>query len=201
MTTSVSAVNAVNDSNNSSNNNSQQTAADPQPSTPAVSPEQLVEQIRAIRASVGDLISLTAAERRKIRKAIHVPAESLQAQVNIIDGEVATSLGLSADEVRQMMNEDNRWSAVEYELKSVLDGIQGANLVRRHAIVTAAARATSIGESLARLPKNVVLASQVKEIRRIKRAAAPKKQRTKQGPKQTPQQTPSPATQPQAAGM
>jgi hypothetical protein len=184
--------NAVNTSNINSNDNLQ-TAADPQPS-PALTPEQIVDQIRTIRANVGELTSLTSAQRERLRRATKVPAEAVQAQVNIIGigGEVEASLGLSAADVRQMMDADNRWSAVEDELQSLLDGLQGANLIRRHTIVLVASQASAIGASLARNPKHVALASQLKEVRRIKKAAAHKKA--------SPDSSPEPAPQP-AAGM
>jgi hypothetical protein len=178
----------------SSSTNNLQTAADPQPSPAALTPEQLVEQIRALRSSIGALVSLTGVERERLRRATtRVSNDALQAQINIISGEIETILDVDAAEVRRMVDEDNRWSAVEDEAKSLFDGLQGANLVRRHEIVLVASQASAIGSSLARSPKNVALASQVKEIRRIRRATLRKK------PSQ--QQEPAPGTQTPAAGM
>jgi hypothetical protein len=183
-------VNAV----NSSNNNNLQTAADPEPSPAAATPEQLVEQIRAIRSSIANLTSLTSAERERLRRATtRLSNDAVQAQINIIGGDIETVLGTNAAEVRGMVDEDNRWSAVEDEVKSLFDGIQGANLLRRHAIVIVASQAGAIGASLARSPKNVALASQVKEIRRIKRAETRKKPSSQQTPSADPHTT--------AAGM
>jgi hypothetical protein len=172
----------------SSNTNSQ-TAADPQPSPAAVAPEQLVEQIRAIRSSIANLASLSRTERARLIRATRVPTEALQAQINIIDGDIETTLRTDAAELRQLMDEDNRWSAVEDEAKSLFDGIQGANLLRRHAIVLAASQASAIGAALARSPENVALASQVKEIRRIRRAASRKKPSPQQAPPSDPHPT------------
>jgi hypothetical protein len=181
-------VNAVNSNavNSSSNNNLQ--TADPQPSPAAVTPEQLVEQIRAIRSSIANLASLSRSERARLIRATRVPTEALQAQINIIGGDIETTLRTDAAELRQMLDEDNRWSAVEDEAKSLFDGIQGGNLLRRHAIVLAASQASAIGAALARSPENVALASQVKEIRRIKRAAS----RRKPSPQQAPPSDPHP---------
>ena len=53
--------------------------------------------------------------------------------------------------------EANRWTAVEDELRAMLEGIVGATLVRRHRIALIAAQAYNIGAELARDPANAVL--------------------------------------------
>ena len=74
-----------------------------------------------------------------------------------------------------MFEEANRWTAVEDELRTLLQGVAGANLVRRERVALIAAQAYNIGTELARDPANAVLRPQVEEIKRLKRVTRRKK--------------------------
>jgi hypothetical protein len=81
---------------------------------------------------------------------------------------VSQAVGQPAEEVRQLADESNRWTAVEDELRVMLNGVSGANLMRRHRLAFIAAQAYSIGTRLARDPANAVLVPHVEEIKRLK---------------------------------
>ena len=53
--------------------------------------------------------------------------------------------------------DSNRWTAVEDELRTMLNGVAGANLIRRQRVELIAARAYCIGTQLARDPAHAVL--------------------------------------------
>ncbi len=158
------------------------------PVATTLTPEAVVEQLRTLRTQIGDVTPLTPAQRRALRY-VKTPNEVLQASINVIDTAdvIAQAVGLPAAGLRDLFGEANRWTAVEDELRLLLNGIAGANLVRRQRIALASGQACSIGAQLARDPAHAVLVPQVQEIKRLKRLARRKKA-------QTPDTPPAPGT-------
>ena len=163
----------------------------PQPA-PTLAPEAVVEVLRTTRAQIGEVAPLTAAQRKTLRGRIKTSNPILQASINVIGAldNVAQAVGQPADGVRQLCDEANRWTAVEDELRGMLNGVSGANLIRRQRLALITAQAYTIGTQLARDPANAVLVPHVEEIKRLKSFARRKK--TAQAPS-TPQ-SPAPGT-------
>jgi hypothetical protein len=155
-----------------------------------LTPEQVVEQLRAMRAQIAVVAPLTAAQRRILRRqAANVTDPVVQASINVIgasDG-ITQAVGQPAGDVRQMVDEANRWTAAEDELRATLNGVAGGNLTRRQKIALIAAQAHAIGKQLARDPENAALVPHVAEVTRLRNVSRRKK-RTPQAP-----ETPSPA--------
>ena len=165
-------------------------AETPQPAA-NLAPEVVVEQLRAMRSQIAEVSPLTPEQKKALRNRTHPSNPILQASINVIGAldNVSLAIGQPADAVRQMTDESNRWTAVEDELRTMLSGVAGANLVRRQRLSLIAAQAYSIGTQLARDPANAVLVPHVQEIKRLKSFSRRKK------PAQTPQ-PPAPAPQP-----
>lgn len=172
-------------------------AADaPQPQT-QLTPEQFVEQLRALRAQAPEVTPLTAEQRRILRRQGKQAQPVIQSSINVIgasDG-LATVIGAPADGVQQMVNDANRWEIVENELKATWQGIAGANLVRRQKIAVIAAQAYLMGQQLARVPENADLVPHLEEARRQRKIAQGKK-RTQTPKTPAPAPAPSPGTPP-----
>lgn len=152
-------------------------AADlPQPAS-TLDPAAVVEQLRAIRAQIGEVTPLTAAERDLLRRRGKTSNPVLQASINMIGAheQVSQAVAQPAEGVRRQYDEANRWTAVEDELRTMLQGVAGANLVRRQRIALIATQAYNIGTQLARDPANAVLLPHVEEIKRLKRTTARRK--------------------------
>jgi hypothetical protein len=134
----------------------------PQPA-PTATPEAVVEQLRAVRAQIGEVAPLTTAERRALRRRGNTSNPILQASINVIGAlaNVEQAVGRPADQVRQLADESNRWTAVEDELRTMLSGVAGANLVRRQRLALIAGQAYNIGAQLARDPAHAVLVPHV----------------------------------------
>ena len=163
-------------------------AADlPQPA-PTLAPEAVVEVLRATRAQIGEVAPLTAAQRRALRDRIRTSNPILQASINVIGAldNVSQAVGQPADGVHQLYDEANRWTAVEDELRGMLNGVAGANLIRRQRIALITAQAYTIGSQLARDPANAVLVPHVEEIKRLKSFARRKKAAQAPGTPQSP---------------
>jgi hypothetical protein len=148
------------------------------PSTePLLSPEAIVDQLRAISARMGEVAPLTPAQRKALRGRLRTPDPILQLSINVIGAldKVSLAVGQPAEAVRSMQDEAVRWEAVEGELRAMLSGVSGANLIRRLRIDLIAAQSYTIGSQLARDPANAILLPHVEEIKRLKRVSRRRK--------------------------
>ena len=169
-------------------------AADlPQPA-PTLTPEAVVDGLRAMRAQIGEVTPLTPEQRIVLRNRARTSNPVLQASINVIGAAdiVSQAVGQPAGDVRQMYDEANRWTAVEDELRTMLSGIAGANLIRRQRIALIAGQAFSIGAQLARDPAYAVLVPHVQEIKRLK--SFKRRKKAAQAPGSPP--SPAPGTPP-----
>jgi hypothetical protein len=172
-------------------------AADvPQPA-PLLTPEAVVEQLRNMRTLIGEVTPLTREQLKTVRNNVRTSNPILQASINVIGALdlVEQAVGQPAEEVRQLYEDANRWTAAEDELRMMLRGIAGANLIRRQRVALLAGRAVSIGTQLARDPAHAVLVPHVEEIKRLKSF----KRRKKAAPAPGTPQSPVPGTQPSPA--
>jgi len=163
------------------------TADTPQPDTTLL-PELVIDQLRAIRSQLPEIAPLTSRQRTAMRKRAQVPTEVLQASISVIGASdvVASAIKQPVGGVHALQDESNRWSAVEDELKALLNGVSGANLHRRERLALIGAQAYAIGTQLVRDPANVLLVPHVQEVKRLKKLAQRKK---------SPETTPAPAPQ------
>ena len=148
---------------------------------PALPPEEIIDQLRAISMRMGEMAP--AEQRRALRGRLRTPDPVVNASINVIDtlDNVSHAVGQPIEAVRSLQDEAIRWSAVEQELRSMLNGVSGANLLRRQRIDLIAAQAYTIGAQLARDPANAILLPHVEEIRRMRRVS----RRRKASPEQT----------------
>jgi hypothetical protein len=153
-------------------------AETPQPA-PMLAPEQVVERLRALGAQIPDVTPLTAKQKRALRRKAEVPSAILQASINVIGASdlVSQGVGRPAEDVRQLVDDANRWTAVEDDLRKMLNGVAGGNLVRRQRAAFIAGQAYAIASRLARDPAHDVLVPHVQEIKRLKSIARRKKTR------------------------
>lgn len=151
-------------------------AETPQPTT-SLTPEGLVEQLRAIRTQLPENTPLTPKQRIAMKKRVQTPDGVLQASINVIgvSDVVASAVGQPLDNVRSLQDESNRWTAVEDELKALFNSVSDANLIRKNRLALIAGQAYGIGTQLARDPSNVLVTPHVQEIKRLRKAANRKK--------------------------
>ena len=134
-----------------------------------VTPEELIEQLRAIRAHIPDYVQLTIADAATLRTVAHVSPQFLHASVNSVGASqpLQAALGRNPEELRQEEDSLTRWSAVEDELRATLQGVISANLTRRHRLGLTALQAYQISRQLVRQPGNRDLLPHVEEMRRL----------------------------------
>ena len=158
-----------------SNTNAVDAGTDPQP--PVVTPEAVVEQLRAVRSTL-ETIPMTAAERKRLGRAAKTPSDVLQAQINMIGAsdEISSVIDTPVETIRTMADDSSRWTAVEDELRVILSVVEARNIVKRQELQRLTSRATNIGAELARDPKHApVLGAHLQEIRKLKRLARRKR--------------------------
>src|SRR6266852_4876992 len=143
---------------------------------PMLAPEGVVAQLRIVRQQIAEVTPLTREQKKALYRYAALPNEVLQASINAIgaSASVQQALGGPAD-VRQMTEDSNRWTAVEDELRGMLQGVAGANLLRRQRIGLLAVQDYVICRQLARDPSHAVLLPHVQEIRRLRSLTRRKK--------------------------
>jgi len=153
-------------------------------------PEDVVERLREIPAEFDDEIkSLSFAERRDLRNKIKTSDAALQASVSIIGASdnVAHAIGRSVEDVLEIFSDRRRWYAVESELRTLLNGVSSANLVRRYQLELIAGHAYTIAARLARDPANAILIPLVEEVQRLRKLERRKKPVSRTEPEAPPE--------------
>jgi hypothetical protein len=139
--------------------------------TTPLTPEQIVEQLRALREHVPDYQQLTTADAQPLQPAANVSEAFVQTSINAVSAlpVMETTLGRSAQDLRDDTTEAARWTAVEDELRAMLKGVEAANLTRRHRIGQTALHAFGIARQLARRPEHADLLPHISELKRLNR--------------------------------
>lgn len=154
-------------------------SADTPQQTPSLTPEVIVEQLRAISSQVPEATPMTSNQRTAARNHGRTAknGEILQTTISLVGTTdvITNAVGHDADGVRQLCDNWNRWAVVEDELRSLLNGVSSANLVRRQQLAAIADTAYGVGEKLARYPGHAALVPHVAEIKRLKNLGRRKK--------------------------
>lgn len=160
---------------------------------PAMSPEDVVAQLRNLRQHLGEVTPLTQQQRKALFLHATLPNSVVQASINALgaSAQLQQALGRAADDVRQMAEDANRWTAVEDELRGMLKGIAGTNVIRRQRVGLLSVQAYVMSQQLARDPNNVNLLPHVQEIKRLRALGRRKKPATP-----APQPSPAPVPPP-----
>ena len=120
---------------------------------PMLTPEQVIEQLRALREQIPEFVHLpNNREWKQLQRAARVDVELVQEAVSAVGAAdvVQTILGNTQEEFRLAEDESARWSAVETELRSVLRGVTAGNLIRRQRVAKAVLQAYRLGRALVR---------------------------------------------------
>src|ERR1041384_3463930 len=111
---------------------SDNTTNTPQTPNVPVNPEDVVAQLRAIRQSIPEYGQIPTDVKSTLHSAANVSPHFVNASINTIGASpvVQTAVGRSPEELLQESNDVSRWSAVEDELRAMLNGVAAANLTR-----------------------------------------------------------------------
>src|SRR5437868_1698157 len=149
------------------------TPAGTDPAKPAVTAEDVVAQLRAIRDQIPEYAPLPRATTRSLIPVASLDREFVMTSIHMTGASdrVEEYVGASSDELLQTTVEHDQWSGVEEELRAMLKGVSAANLSRRYRLGSAALRAYTIGRALAKRPEHANLVPHVEEMKRLIRLA------------------------------
>jgi len=171
------------------NLNNSATAGVPDPA--AVSPEAIVEQLRAVRQLIPEYTQLAIPDAKAIHRVAHLNPDFIDSAINAVGASqvVQTAVGRTDTNLREENDQASRWTAVEDELRAMLKGVVAANLIRRHRVGLAALQAYSISRQLIRKEDHADLLPHVQGMRRLskfgrKRKAAQPVPRPQPAPQQ-----------------
>ena len=165
------------------------------PATVLLSPEQVIEQLRALRDQIplpDDALPAIPASRR--RRLAHVDSQFVVAAINATGASpaVQTALGRTDEELRQESDVSNRWTAVIDEVRALLESLIDANTVRRQRIGLAALQTYKICQQLARDDVQATrLAAHIGEMKKLNKFGRSRRR----APQPDPQPIPAPSPQ------
>lgn len=139
--------------------------------TEFLTPDEFLEQLRALVARIPDVPSLTPLERKLARKATsNLPASEVMASLDIAraSDRVSQALTTPPDTAQQWLDDAQEWGPVERELQGVTKAVADANLIRRQRAAIVALQAYAIGRELARDPEHATIVPHVLEVKRLK---------------------------------
>src|SRR5213075_1112742 len=142
---------------------------DPAPSM--LTPEEVVAQLRTMRDRIPDFTQLPTSTSRSLVPVGSLTREFTLKSIHITGASqvVQDFVGTAPEAMLQNTSDDDRWSAVEEELRAMLKGVIAANLARRHRLGSAALLAYGISQQLVRKPEHANLIPHVEELKRLKR--------------------------------
>jgi len=134
-------------------------------------PEEVFKQLRQITAVVADDMEMLDAGKRKVlRDAARVSDEIVRRTVHAVGATdiIALAIGMSAEQLRDLVELSSRWTSAESELRTLLTGVQGAKLARRHQVAKIVAQVFMLASQLAKNDAYGDLRTYVEEVKRLK---------------------------------
>lgn len=136
-----------------------------------ITPEELVETLRALRQRIPAYVQLPIDDAKSVRSVASLNPQFKQAAINAVGASelVRQSVGLTAEEMRQMSDDADRWSAAADELRAMSQGVVASILTRRHRVGLATLQAYSITRQLVRHEDHADLLPHLREMQRLNR--------------------------------
>ena len=147
------------------------TMAGTDPATPALTADDLIAQVRALRVRIPDFTQLSTAEMRSRVPVANLHPDFVVGSIQITGAsdKLQQATGQSPTALLRDASDDVEWSVAEEELRGLLQGVASMNLARRHRLGRAALVAYSVGRQLVRLPENADLIPHVEKLQRLRR--------------------------------
>ena len=101
---------------------------------PMAEPEMLVEGLRYLQQRIPEFIHLSVKEKRSHARAANLDPEFIESGLHAagVWRHTKQIAGRTSEELGQEDEEIRRWDKVILEMRAVLDGIEAANLKRKH---------------------------------------------------------------------
>ena len=140
---------------------------DPQP----ITPEELVETLRALRQRIPEYVQLSISDAKSVRAVANLDTQFKLSAISAVGASplVMQAVGLTAEELRQMNDDADRWSAAADELRAMLQGVISSILTRRHRVGLASLQTYNITRQLVRHENHSDLLPHLHEMKRLNR--------------------------------
>jgi hypothetical protein len=157
----------------------------------AVTPESVVENVRALREQIPNYGQLPIPTAQSLRAVASVNAEFTQTAIHAVGASetVQATVGRSAEELRAAADAVVRWAMVRDEMKATLDGIASAVLTMKHDLGESVLLTYTVSKKLVKVPQHANLLPHVALMRKAIRLGRP---RTPQPPPPAPNPAPAP---------
>ena len=140
--------------------------------TPLLTPEQVVEQLRAMQQQIPEFVQLPKTrDLQQLRRVANVDEAFTHEGISVVGASnvVQEAIGNTPEDLHHAEDEIARWAVVESELRAVLRGVIAANLVRRHRIGLAVLQAYNVSRQLVRQQEHAHLLPHVESMTRLRR--------------------------------
>ena len=138
---------------------------------PAVTPESVVESVRALRAQIPNYVQLPIPTAQTLRSVAALNPDFTQAAINAVSASdtVRTTVGQTAEELQAAVEMAARWSMVRDELKATLDGVTSAVLTMKHSLGQSVLLTYTVSKKLVKVPQHANLLPHVALMRKTNR--------------------------------
>jgi hypothetical protein len=168
---------------------------------PAVTPESVVEQLRALRTQIPNYEQLPVSTAQGLRSVSSVHPEFAQAAIHAVSASptVQATVGQSAGDLQSAAELADRWSMVRDELQVTLEGVTSAVLTMKHNLGQSVLLTYTVCKKLVKSPQHAGLLPHVALMRKANRFGRSHKQVAQPqppapSPAQNPAQNPSPVS-------
>ncbi|HXH94101.1 MAG TPA: hypothetical protein VNN25_21175 [Thermoanaerobaculia bacterium] len=153
------------------NNEVSQTNAASAAEDPAVTPESVVEQLRALRSQIPNYGQLPVRAAQSLRRVSSLNPEFVQAAIESVGASATVQLtvGQTAEELQTATEAAARWSTVRDELKATLDGVASAVLTMKHTLGQSLLLTYTVSKKLIKMPQHADLLPHVALMRKTNR--------------------------------
>ena len=147
---------------------------------PAVTPESVVESVRALRALIPNYVHLPVPTVRTMVPASSLNAEFTQAAIHAVGASetVQATVGQTAEELQAAVEATARWTMVRDELKATLDGVSSAVLTMKHSLGQSILLTYTVSKKLVKAPQHANLLPHVALMRKTNRLGRNRKAQT-----------------------
>jgi hypothetical protein len=137
----------------------------------AVTPESVVESVRALRAQIPNYTQLPIPTARTLQVVAALNRDFTQAAINAVSASetVQATVGQTAEELQAAVEATARWSMVRDELKATLDGVTSAVLTMKHSLGQSVLLTYTVSKKLVKVPQHANLLPHVALMRKTNR--------------------------------
>jgi hypothetical protein len=141
--------------------------------TLALTPEETVQQLRALRDLIPEFVVLSRGEPTRLSSAATLDPEFVHASISAasLASPLLATAGQTPEEMRVELELTLRWSAVVDEIDGLRAGIVGAIATRRHRLGLTALQIYQVSRQLARKKEYATLQPHIDAMKRTSRFA------------------------------